>query len=173
MPSFIRRLLRSRLFGSSVFMGSIFMASELTQQVMKRKTLDVKQIARMGIYGFVFNGPWNFCWFKVLDTFVGGDRLKKSTAFCKVLLDISISGPVTVSGFYTGLGLLEGKRHDDILTEVKQKFTRTYLTGVAYWIPVQTVNFLLVLPQHRVLFVGTAVFIWSNFLCYMKQKKIP
>lgn len=39
-----------------------------------------------------------------------------------------------------------------------------------YWMPVQTLNFMVVPPVFRVVYVGIAAFCWVNILCYVKRQ---
>jgi len=66
------------------------------------------------------------------------------------------------------MNLLEGKK--DLLEECKQKFIPTFKTSCVFWMPAQAINFMLVPPGARVIYVGLCSFIWINMLCWIKRK---
>lgn len=85
------------------------------------------------------------------------------------------------------MSLMEAK--SDLLQECKIKFVHTFQvrfrmrkslhygnyiylvfqTSCGYWLPVQFVNFLLIPPSFRVMYVSIAAFCWVNILCYLKN----
>ena len=58
---------------------------------------------------------------------------------------------------------------ENYLWELKQKFFPTFTKSCAFWLPAQTINFLFVHPQFRVIYMGFCGFVWVNLLCYMKR----
>ncbi|XP_077980403.1 mpv17-like protein [Glandiceps talaboti] len=121
----------------------------------------------MAIWGFCFNGPGNYCWYKVLDRFLPGKSMK--IAMTKVLVEKMTMSPIWYGGFYIVLNIMEGK--SDIFSEAKEKLIPTYLVGCTFWIPAQALNFMFVPHVYRVAYVGVAGFIWANFLCFMKRHR--
>lgn len=63
---------------------------------------------------------------------------------------------------------MEGKK--DLLEECRNKIVPTFQTSCMFWLPAQAINFLLVPPTARVVYVGTCSFIWVNILCWFKRK---
>lgn len=39
-----------------------------------------------------------------------------------------------------------------------------------FWLPAQSINFLMVPPAARVVYVGSCAFIWVNVLCWFKRQ---
>lgn len=66
------------------------------------------------------------------------------------------------------MSLMEGKK--DIFEECRQKFVPTFQTSCLFWLPAQLVNFMLVPPVARVVYVGMCSFVWINLLCWIKRK---
>ncbi|XP_077980552.1 mpv17-like protein [Glandiceps talaboti] len=163
----IRRISKSHLLRNAIFVGGVYATSECLQQKSYGEKRDIGKVRRMAIWGFVFNGPGNYGWYKVLDRIVPGNTVK--VALKKVLLEKVSVSPLWVSGFYVVLSLLEGK--PDIFSEAKEKVIPTYLIGLTFWIPAQALNFLFVPHVYRVVYVGVAGFMWANILCYMKRYK--
>lgn len=65
------------------------------------------------------------------------------------------------------MSFLEGKK--DLLEECKQKFVPTFKTSCVFWMPAQAINFILVPPAARVIYVGFCSFVWINMLCWIKR----
>lgn len=65
------------------------------------------------------------------------------------------------------MSILEGKK--DLLEECKQKFIPTFKTSCVFWMPAQAINFMLVPPAARVIYVGLCSFVWINMLCWIKR----
>lgn len=68
---------------------------------------------------------------------------------------------------FTVMSFLERKK--DLLEECKQKFIPTFKTSCVFWLPAQAVNFMLVPPAARVIYVGMCSFVWINMLCWIKR----
>ncbi|EDS27587.1 conserved hypothetical protein [Culex quinquefasciatus] len=64
------------------------------------------------------------------------------------------------------------ERQPSIVEECKQKFVPTFARSCLFWLPAQTVNFLLVPPKFRVVYVGSCAFAWVNILCWVKRQKL-
>ncbi|XP_026482548.1 mpv17-like protein [Ctenocephalides felis] len=93
----------------------------------------------------------------------------KKTVFRKLIIDQFGMTPILIFVFYSGMSILE--RKPDILEEFRTKFATTFATSCCFWIPMTTINFLLVPPTMRVVYVGCCTCIWSNILCYIKSLK--
>ncbi|XP_070579317.1 mpv17-like protein [Ptychodera flava] len=166
----LRRVSQSHLVRNAVFVGWTYATSEFTQQTILGENYDVTKMQHLAIWGLCFNGPGNFVWYKFLDRVFPGKTLK--IALKKMVLEKLTMSPIWYGGFFIVLSILE--RRPDIFAEAKQKIVPTYIAGCAFWIPAQTINFMFVPNVYRVVYVGTAAFIWANFLCFMKrQDEVP
>lgn len=65
------------------------------------------------------------------------------------------------------MSIMEGQ--DDIFREMKAKLISTYKGSCAFWIPAQAINFFLIPPHFRVVYIGTCAFAWCNVLCWIKR----
>ncbi|XP_077980692.1 mpv17-like protein [Glandiceps talaboti] len=165
MASFMRRVVRTRAVKNIGFMVAMYSAAELTQQTMIGQ-YDATKTMHIGTTCLLFNGPANHFWYKLLDGVLRGTSSRM--VFAKTALDIFVFTPFSISGFFIGMSILEG--HDDIYAELRDKFKATYSVGLVFWTVAQAVNFYVVPPPYRVLYVGTVAFVWANFICYMKQR---
>ncbi|KAK7114995.1 mpv17-like protein isoform X2 [Littorina saxatilis] len=64
---------------------------------------------------------------------------------------------------------LEGKSG---IPELEAKFKKTYQAGMTFWPFVQMVNFRFVSHHYKPVFTASASFVWTIFLCYMKEEKV-
>ncbi|XP_061512168.1 mpv17-like protein isoform X2 [Anopheles gambiae] len=88
----------------------------------------------------------------------------------KLLLDQFILTPPLLVIFFTGMSLME--RQSSITEECRQKFLPTFARSCLFWMPAQTLNFVLVPPKFRVVYVGSCAFAWVNILCWVKRQKM-
>ncbi|XP_030375363.1 mpv17-like protein isoform X2 [Scaptodrosophila lebanonensis] len=106
--------------------------------------------------------------YKWLDrTYFGTD---KNIIIRKLLLDQFILTPYLLTAFYVGMSLMEGS--EDIFLELREKLLPTFIRSCCFWLPVQALNFRLVLPQYRIIYMGICGFIWVNILCWTKREGI-
>nr|XP_060639043.1 mpv17-like protein [Anolis sagrei ordinatus] len=154
--------------------GTLFSAADVAQQLLSRAdqdqlwctALDLKQTAKVALVGFTFHANFNYVWFRTLEHLLPGANVSK--VIVKVACDQAIAAPITIGAFYTGLSLLDGER--DIFGNLREKFWPSYKAGVLCWTLFQAVNFALVPPMFRTTYVGACSFVWTAFLCYLRQR---
>ncbi|XP_056090852.1 mpv17-like protein [Rhinichthys klamathensis goyatoka] len=137
------------------------------QHVPQLHGIDWAQTARVALVGFCFHANFNYHWLRGLERMFPGGGAKRVSL--KVFLDQLFAAPMTISAFYIGLSALEGA--EDPLEDWKNKFWTSYQTGVVYWSAMQAVNFSLIPPVARTVFVGGVALGWTVFLCHFKQQK--
>ncbi|XP_037129558.1 mpv17-like protein [Syngnathus acus] len=153
----------------------LFASADLFQQrVLGRRDasvafvgVDWRQTARVATVGFCFHANFNYQWLRWLERMLPGGGVKAVTG--KVLVDQLVAAPLTISAFYIGLSLLENK--DDLLQDWREKFWTSYKTGVVFWSTMQAVNFSLVPPVARTVFLGGVALVFTIFLCHLRQQK--
>lgn len=141
----------------------IFIAQTATPEDIDKPTL-----ARYAAMGTLVYSPILFNWYKWLDRTFPGTAGRIIVR--KLLLDQFILTPPLLVIFYTGMSLMEGQQ--DLTEECQKKFVPTFARSCLFWLPAQTVNFLLIPPQFRVVYMGCASFLWVNILCYVKRQKL-
>ncbi|MBN3319606.1 MP17L protein, partial [Atractosteus spatula] len=129
--------------------------------------VDLWQTARVALIGFCFHANFNYRWLGALERALPGGGAGRVAV--KVAVDQIVAAPVTIGVFYTGLSVLEGK--DDPFEDLRQKFWTSYTAGLLYWSSVQAVNFSLVPPAVRTVFVGGAALLWTVFLCHLRGRR--
>jgi len=162
------------ILSNGIIYGTLFVGAECSQQVLTKKILtDVPQdldqptLGRYAFYGTVIQGPLLTVWYKWLDGKFAGTALKLVGK--KLLVDQFISVPPLLLIFYVSMSIMEGKTN--VLEEFQTKFIQTFKNSCMFWLPVQTVNFIMVPPAFRVIYIGTASFAWVNILCYIKRQE--
>ncbi|KAK1150651.1 mpv17-like protein [Acipenser oxyrinchus oxyrinchus] len=127
--------------------------------------VDFSQTAKVALIGFCFHANFNFYWLRALERgFPGGGARNVGK---KVVVDQLVAAPATITAFYTGLSVLD--RKEDVFEDLRNKFWPSYQTGLVYWSAVQAVNFSLVPPVVRTAFIGGCAFVWTAFLCCLRQ----
>ncbi|XP_041799323.1 mpv17-like protein [Chelmon rostratus] len=129
--------------------------------------IDWCQTARVATVGFCFHANFNYHWLRGLERMLPGGGVKAVTG--KVVVDQLIAAPLTISAFYIGLSLLENKA--DPLEDWRQKFWTSYKTGVVFWSTMQAVNFALVPPVARTVFLGGIALAFTIYLCHLRQQR--
>ncbi|XP_039629989.1 mpv17-like protein [Polypterus senegalus] len=146
--------------------GSLFAGGDLVHQGFSRRAdFNWRQTRNVAVVAFSFHANFNYVWMRFLERSFPGRAA--GVILKKVLLDVTVGGPLAISAFYTGVSLMEGKK--DPLQDCREKFWNTYKTGFMYWPFMQTLNFLLVPLYLRTIFTGCAVFLWATFLCFSRQ----
>jgi len=152
--------------------GTISGGAEATQQLIDRhrrpqevEGVDRRAIFRMFILGSLLLSPTLYFWYRFLDTRYPGAAWRP--IFTKLLLDSTVASVPLYSAFYIGSSFLEGKK--DVFGEWRSKFLPTYLVAMAFWIPMQCINFTFVSPERRVLFIAACTFVELNGLCLFKR----
>ncbi|XP_011312674.1 peroxisomal membrane protein 2 [Fopius arisanus] len=125
-------------------------------------------LRRYIVYGYFLAGPILHGWYLWLDKFFVGTT--GAVVMKKLFCDQFILTPPLLVLFFSSMSLMEGK--DEILGECKAKFVKTFQTSCLYWLPVQFVNFLIIPPKYRVVFVSIAAFLWVNILCHLKRMPV-
>lgn len=109
-------------------------------------------------------------WYILLDRVLPG--ITGRAVARKVLADQCIFGPICLSTFFIGMGVLEGKGSKEIAIDMKTLFLPTYLLEWVVWPAAQALNFYVVPPQMRVLYVNSVLLVWAVILSYIKHKSI-
>ncbi|SPP89764.1 mpv17-like protein isoform X1 [Drosophila guanche] len=162
---------------NSAIYGSLYVGAEFSQQILskrwlapaaEREEIDYVTIGRYAVMGTAVYAPTLYAWYKWLDkTFPG---TTKAIIFRKLVLDQFILTPYLLTVFYAGMSIMEGS--EDILLELREKFLPTFVRSCIFWLPAQVLNFSLVAPRFRVIYMGVCGLIWVNILCWIKRQSL-
>ncbi|XP_017112439.1 mpv17-like protein isoform X2 [Drosophila elegans] len=89
----------------------------------------------------------------------------------KLVLDQFVLTPYLLTVFYAGMSIMEGS--EDTFLELREKFVPTFVRSCVFWLPAQALNFSLVAPRFRVIYMGVCGLIWVNILCWTKRQSLP
>ncbi|XP_050532233.1 mpv17-like protein [Daktulosphaira vitifoliae] len=162
------------MLANSTVYGTMCVGAELSQQIITKrilnkteppKPIDKEVLGRYAVIGTLISPNILYFWYKWLDKAFVGTAPKIIVK--KMLLDQFLMTPPLYVIFYVSMSLMEGKK--DLLEECRQKFIPTFKTSCVFWLPAQAINFLMVPPPARVIYVGTCSFIWINMLCWIKR----
>ncbi|KAI8467798.1 MAG: hypothetical protein J3K34DRAFT_429281 [Monoraphidium minutum] len=129
---------------------------------------DWARVARLCAYAAAIGSPVGHYWFAFLDKTVFPTRMAHPlTALLKMGLDQAIMAPAGMALFFFSISLMEGKRVQQAVEVVQDKFVRTMLANYMLWPAAQLVNFRLVPPEQRILYVNAIYIGWVSFLSTM------
>ncbi|GAB6030843.1 hypothetical protein CHUAL_007680 [Chamberlinius hualienensis] len=165
---------RTQTIEKKVVSGSLLGAGDCFQQMMERsggvskRKHDWRRTGRMVAVGFML-GPLCHTWYRFLDRRLPAKTLK--TVVKKVAADQMVAAPVLNLVFFVGMGVMEQKSWTECKHELKEKFLFVYLMDWLFWPPVQALNFYMVPPAFRVLYVNVALLLWDIFLSRVKHQE--
>ncbi|XP_072466372.1 mpv17-like protein [Notamacropus eugenii] len=145
--------------------GVLYSSGDVLQQLLRGCEPDLQQTRRVTIVAMGFHANFNYVWLGLLERALPGRTPR--AVLGKVLCDQLLGGPIALSGFYTGMSILQGK--EDKFLDLRQKFWNTYKTGLMFWPFVQLLNFSFVPIYLRTAYLGLCGFLWASFLCYSQQ----
>ncbi|TRM68541.1 hypothetical protein BD626DRAFT_482044 [Schizophyllum amplum] len=144
--------------------ATLFGAGDVVaQQWIEKKGTDhdFLRTARLGFYGGCLFGPPIVMWFNFLN------KLKFANATTGVVartaIDQGMMSPIAITWFFGWMSTLEGKP-SEAPEKLKSAFVPTLLRNWAVFVPVQILNFSVVPPQGRFVFVSIVNLFWNTYL---------
>ena len=77
--------------------------------------------------------------------------------------------PTYIIAFFSYVSLLEGKTMKQAVQKVRDKFWPAIATGTVFWPAANMLNFTMVPPQQRVLYVGLMGLVWNSYLSWQNS----
>lgn len=163
-------LARRPLLNSIVTVTSLIGGADISCQLIEYKAqeFDWKRLQNMITIGAGYYGPMYFYYYGYLDRKLPGKNPR--TVFLKVLIDQVLYTVPSLFVFYCIMGKLESKTNGEIKEEIRLKYVPTYVTSALFWPAAQIVNFAVVPPSFRILYISSASFVWLIFLSYIKNR---
>lgn len=152
-----------------------FIAGDLVAQLSSGAKLrlagpgkyDMARTIRMGIFGGLIAGPMAHTWFQVLDRAVIPEAPKHpATVILKSALDQLLMAPFGTVVFYASLKSMESQPHMTVPT-VREKLIPTLKENYKFWPLAHIINFALVPPSLRILYVNCISVVWAVLLSRM------
>jgi len=72
--------------------------------------------------------------------------------------------PLVMGWFFTSMSLMEGKGLSGVADSLKMTYAPTLMRGWMVYVPTQLINFTLVPPQFRFVFVSAVSLVWNTYL---------
>ncbi|XP_013381394.1 mpv17-like protein [Lingula anatina] len=154
--------------------GSIYTGADIVDQIVidrHKRPYDGLETLRRSLAGCIFIGPLNFTWVRIAERIFSPSRTFVAVAR-RVLVEQVVFGPIAITTFYCANNLFERRSLKESWEELHEKFFKTYEVRCMYFPFVQFINYKYVPPDRRLLFLSSATFMWSTFMCYMKSLPI-
>lgn len=169
-----RYLVITNTVGSGILMGLGDLTTQKIEGRMNEKnaentvqrSIDWQRMGRLAVVGLCM-GPFLHVWYRFLDRRYAIVNIRSIAK--KVLFDQTIASPLIIVYFFIGTGFLEGRSFSRSLEELKCKFLTVYLVDLVIWPPAQTINFFLLPPRFRVIYVAFLTYGYNIFLSFMKH----
>ncbi|KAK4468694.1 hypothetical protein MN116_007875 [Schistosoma mekongi] len=128
---------------------------------------NLNSIIRQGVIGS-FQGFYQFIYYSWLDKVFSG--VSVTIVAKKVILDEVFIGPISLVIFFLYNGFCDTYSMAGAVERCRQSFLSGYLSDLVYWPILQTVNFALVPPAYRVLYVIFFTSLWDTYLCLINNR---
>eukprot|EP00834_Sanchytrium_tribonematis_P008817 NODE_1204_length_1800_cov_0.690182.p2 type:complete len:170 gc:universal NODE_1204_length_1800_cov_0.690182:891-1400(+) len=169
MNFYKRAMAKSPFITQCVLTGILLGAGDgIAQKIEDKEKYDFKRTIKMSAFGLCAVGPVVVTWMNILDKVKFASMY--ATVGARLALDQFAFTPFSLTGFFTGLSLIEGHSLDQIKVKLNEKFYDTLTTSWKVWIPVQSINLSVVPVQHRPLIIQIVALGWNAFLSYVNYQ---
>ncbi|XP_055597669.1 mpv17-like protein 2 [Uranotaenia lowii] len=124
------------------------------------------RLGQMTLIGFA-QGPMHHFLYKWMDRFL--PKSDTRTVFKKIGIDQFVYSPIFIVSYLYSAGLLEGNSIQECTDELTDKFSTIYTADWMVWPPTQFINFYLISPKYRVLYINAITTLYNVFICYVKH----
>jgi len=135
------------------------------------KPYDLMRTVRLGSFGFLIHGTTGHYFYGFLDSKLPGT--KPMTVATKVAIDQTIWNPIFGLMFFGYLNLVEGKSFQEYKNKLNADLKTAVMGSWAVWVPAHTINFALVPPAQRLLYINSIQIGYNVFLSFLGNKKVP
>lgn len=117
--------------------------------------------------GGIFYGATGHYFYSYIDRRFPGRSM--SVIFKKIAADAVVSPPIAICGTFI-VSKTEGKSLNRIYNDLKDNFLFLITVDTFYYLPFQVINFYLLHPRFRYLFVAMASLFYTIFVSYCLHK---
>lgn len=165
---YVRMLEKRPLVSQALISGSLMTAGDVTSQfLIEKKTVkefSVKRSAKFLVFGTLLVGPALRKWYAFLDAFV--KRPAPVGVFAKMAMDQLLFGPTFICVFLSTMTYWTTYSTDAVVCKLENDFRNVLFTSYKIWPVTQLINFYMIPPRHRILFVSTVAYFWNTYLAY-------
>ncbi|EIM91828.1 uncharacterized protein STEHIDRAFT_70249 [Stereum hirsutum FP-91666 SS1] len=158
----IQRPFLTQCLSSAVLFGA---GDVLAQEAVEKRgweRYDPIRTLRLSLYGGAFFGPPVTKWFQFLGRLQFASPTK--AVVYRTFLDQSLMAPLAVGWFFTSMTFLEGKGVAEVQDRLSKSYVPTVFRNWCVFIPTQILNFSIMPPQLRFVFVGVVSLFWNTYL---------
>jgi len=155
--------------GGLLFLGDIIQQNIELSYWHDKGTYDYYRSARMLAMGLFHGAPRHF-FYITLEKHIPGNSFVSAAK--KVFFDQAVLSVFIDTTFLFGMTLLEGGGVQASWVNVKERFPTVYMYDNLLWPPVQLVNFTMVPPRYRVLYVNLGNLVWNTILSFAQHREI-
>lgn len=140
----------------------------LTQVFIEKIDVNLKRLLKMASFGFCVHGTTGHYFYQYLDR-----KLIGATPFnvaAKVAIDQTLWAPVFMVMFFTYMMIFEGTP-DKIVPKIQQDVFTAVQGSWMTWIPAHIINFALVPPRQRLLYINSIQIFFNMFMSVIGNKK--
>lgn len=147
-----------------------FLLGDLLAQVMiVRRPFDLVRFVRMGAFGALIHAPSGHVFYGLLERrFPGVDARAIAT---KLAVDQLVWTPVFGSLLLAFAGITAGHSPSRIFRVIKTSLVKIVAVSWAIWPLAHTVNFRVITPKHRLLYINTVQVVYNIFLSLFANAK--
>jgi len=163
--SFNKLLLKRPLATQCVTSAVLFASGDIiAQQAIQRKRAkhDFSRTARLTFYGGCLFGPPIAKWIAFLNKLRFSAPVK--AVIYRTWLDQTLVAPLVVGWFFTSMSIMEGRGVSGVVDSLNTAYAPTLMRNWVVFTPTQIINFALIPPQFRFIFVGAVSLVWNTYL---------
>uniref|UniRef100_A0A182MYU0 Pmp22 peroxisomal membrane protein n=1 Tax=Anopheles dirus TaxID=7168 RepID=A0A182MYU0_9DIPT len=157
---------------NTVSSGVLMLAGDIAAQEIERRrekkspSTELDWRLNMTLVGFS-QGPLHHYLYKWMDMLLPGATVR--TVVKKIGIDQFVISPIFIVTYLYSAGMLEGASLADCTAEMRHKYWTIYTADWLVWPPTQFINFYLLSPKYRVLYINAITMLYNIFLCYIKH----
>ena len=84
----------------------------------------------------------------------------------RVVLDQAVFAPCFIPTFFLSVKLLEGRKLNESIEELRKVFVDMYTTNLVLWVPASSINFAFVPQRFMVLFGNVVGLVWNTYVSF-------
>ncbi|KAF8260536.1 hypothetical protein EI94DRAFT_1748150, partial [Lactarius quietus] len=145
------------------------MGDVIAQQAIERRSQhDFSRMARLSFFGGCLFGPPISKWIAFLGRLQFASPTK--AVIYRTWLDQTLMAPLVAGLFFTSMSVMEGKGTSGVVDSLSTKYAPTLMCGWLMFTPAQIVNFAVVPPQFRFVFLSGVSLVWNTYLSIVNAK---
>jgi hypothetical protein len=139
---------------------------------------DFARTARLCAYSALLGTPIAHYWFGLLDKGLLLPAAARAAsaglygAACKTLLDQLFMAPVGLTLFFSSVALMEGKTLPEAAASATARLKPALIANYSLWPGAQALNFALVPPRQRILYVNVVAIFWTAVLSHLASAEM-